>query len=68
MHRTTRTVQGDTLDAVCYRLFADSWLSMLPTVLTLNPHLSATARLLAGQTVYLPKETLPTRTPVRLWD
>lgn len=67
-----RTIDGDMVDAICYRHYGNSRGSTLEAVLTANPGLAARGPVLpAGVDIYLPDIAQPTTdTPgqIQLWQ
>ncbi|MGL4734379.1 MAG: tail protein X [Enterovibrio sp.] len=64
-----RSVEGDTIDAICYRYFGRTG-SITEQVLEINPHIAdAGPALPVNTTVRLPVTTVAVRTSVTtLWD
>lgn len=67
------TIQGDTLDLVCWRELGTTAAGVVEQALELNPGLADTGVVIAsGTTVTLPAVPAPAATPVRelvqLWD
>ncbi|SPJ33417.1 tail protein X [Kushneria phyllosphaerae] len=69
MARTVRAVQGDTVDALCYRHYGGTK-SLVERVYEHNPGLSELGPILPmGTAVTLPDiNTPPSRARVQLWD
>lgn len=68
MANTTRSLQGDTVDLICQRVYGDT--SMTADVLAVNPGLAALGPILPqGTMVRLPPKRPPTPGKrINLWD
>ena len=63
-----RTVQGDMLDAICWRVFGRTD-GIVEKVLDGNPGLSQTVVFEAGTQIELPDPPIPASVPtIRLWN
>ena len=64
-----RTVDGDVLDAICWRRYGEDGARQVPAVLAANPGLAERGPILpAGVTIALPDRPVSTEvTVVRLW-
>lgn len=68
MATATRSLQGDTVDLICQRVYGDT--SMTVEVLSSNPGLAALGPILPPGTVVLlpPKRLPPPGRRINLWD
>lgn len=67
--RSTKSVQGDTLDLIAYRVFGDLANRYLPLMIAQNARLCPHAIIPTGTQVILPNDDKFVATPtLKLWD